>query len=28
MNHWVISDVNRVEFQAVVQAVQVASGER
>jgi anti-sigma factor RsiW len=27
MNHWVISDVNRAEFQAVVRAVQAASNE-
>jgi len=28
MNHWVISDVNREEFQAFVRAVQVAEGTR
>ncbi len=28
MNHWVISDVNREEFKAVVRAIQVADGDR
>ena len=28
MTHWVVSDVNREEFKAVVRAIQVADNER